>query len=394
MKKPAIHFLLLFLLLGNAACSQEPKKVIVNLATDTIKPLEFMNDLKPIFSKKISDNKHCLHEIYGNDLYLTSIIDNYQDGEYSNRFFLRKTDFDGNEEWVFIIDEFRNTVLKDILPTDDGIYILYEGYTGKYARDCYLKKLDNDGKELWTKNFGKNYGTRFLDFMKLDADGHLLFLLNKNEASILYRISTEGTVLDKATFSEKSEFKIADFDFDQNGNIFFIGHITSYPDKKPMQEIFFYKLDSKFKVLKKKVQLFGRVTIANDIALLESGKFAVKISTNIDFNLPLEKQTEPLYLLLDTDLNISNITQIPSTKAGEKPVFKSISSNKVIAYDQAFLNKNSYHLFHIFDGDMKYQKSVFIEFNTGILAASILDNGQVLVNKFKEEIIRLNIDFD
>ncbi len=394
MKNPVLYLLLLFLLLGNATCYHGPKKLIIDLSADTTKPLEFMKDLKPIFSKKLSDNKSCFHEIHGDHLYLTSIDDKYIDAKYSNRLFLRKTDFDGNEKWVFIIDQFSKVSLKDILPTDDGVYILFEGYTANIARDCFLKKLDNEGNELWTKNFGMNYGTGHLDIMKLDANGHLLFVLNKNQQSILYRTSSKGTILDQATFSDKSELTISDFEFDQKGNIMVIGHITSYPDKKLMQEAFFYKLDSRFNVLKKKVELFGRVTLPNDIALLESGKFAVKISSDIDFNLPPEKQIVPLYFLLDGDLNISNISQIPSTRVGDRTIFKSISADQVIAFDQVYLNKSSCYVFHTFDGKMNYQKSILIKFNIGIPSASILTNGQVLINKFGEEMIRLNIDFD
>lgn len=389
MNKFVIQLLLLFLFFGNSTCSQGLKKEIINLPTNSTKTLEFKKDLKPIFSKKISDNKNCFHETHGDNLYLTSI-----DGNNNNHVFIRKTDFDGNEKWVFIIDNFTQVSLKDTLPSSDGLYILFEGYTGNIARDCFLKKLDNKGNELWTKNLGRNYGTGHLDIMKLDASGNVLFVLNRNQTSVLYRTSSKGTILDQVTFSDKSELTISDFEFDQNGNIMVIGHIASYPNKKLMQEAFFYKLDSKFNILKKKVQLFGRVTLPNDIALLDSGKFAVKVSSEIDFNLPIEDQIKPLYFLLDDDLNISNISQIPSTRVGDRSTFKSISANQVVAFEKVYLNKNSYHAFHIFDGKMNYQKSILINFKTGIMECSILEDGQILVNKFGEEIIRLNIDFD
>ena len=395
MTRPLFFILLLLFLFGNTACSQEEKRVIIDILKEKNKILEFKKDVNPYFSKKISENKNCSHKIYKDELYLTSIADEYKDGKYKSDFFLRKMDLEGNEKWVYIIDKFIKVAYKDILPTNDGVYILYEGYTGDLIRDCYLKKLDHQGKELWTKNLGKNHGTPSLDIIKLDADAHILFAVKGYETSTLYRISSSGKILNKMSFSDKSELTISDFDFDHDGNIYIIGQITSYPERKYMQEIFFYKLDPQFNLLQKKVQLFGRTSIADDIVFLENGKFAVKISSDTDYNRkPIETQIRPLFFLMDMNLNISNISQISSTYGSYTSTFKFVSENKIIALNKTYLNKNTYYVFHIFDGDMNFQKSTLIDFNFGIGDISILSDDKILANHPREEIFSFKISFD
>lgn len=383
-------FLLLFSLMSFNSCAQESINHIDSFDVETNSFFEFNEDVKPVFQKAISENKHCFHATHNGKIYTSSITDEHVDGEYKNKLYIKSLDSLGNVIWVYTFEDFRQQQLTDFHPVDDGVYVLYEGYTGRFERACYLTKLNSDGELLWTHNFGKMYGTDFRDLMKLDENGNLLFVTQHFENSFIHRFSPDGNVIASAWFTDKSGLNIMDFDMDESGNVFLIGHISSYPEKIATQEIFFYKLNPEFKILKKKVISLGRMSIGNSIKYIGNDNFAIHISADIDYNKNMNERITSYFAKLDANLNVSNVTTYNTGNSSHRQHFKSITDEHVFALTKIRLNKSNYHAYHKFDKEMNYIQSCLINFNTGIMDGSVLSDGRLLFNKFSEEVIILD----
>ena len=349
--------------------------------------LKYREDFQPRIEKSISENRFCYIGRHKNLLYVGSISDSYEEAKYESILNIRHIDSIGNTIWMYSFDRFNQVSFKDIHATADGVYVMYEGYTGRLERDCFLAKLSLTGALLWEVNFGKKYGTQILDHMKLNADGNLIACTKSFETSFIYEISPAGEILKTGQFADKSEFTIMDFDFDEDENIYLTGQITSYPDKKHQREIFLYKLNSSFDLLKKEVMLFGQLSIANSIQYIGNGHFALHFSTEIDHNAATIDKMFSQYSLMDTDLNIIKTCRYRTDNSGIHNRFKQISNKHIISYDKIYLNSTSYIMLLEFDVNMVHQKSTLIDFSCGLSDFTFMPNGDMVWTKSWEELL-------
>lgn len=370
--------------------SQESITDTIRFSDEQAQFLTFNKDFSANSIDTFSENKSCYLSKNENHFFIASIVSTYKDAQYYNTLDIRCVDTLGNSLWTFIFNDFKQVAYKDIYATSDGVYILYEGYlTNGLARDCYLTKLSLSGMRLWDVNFGKKYGTGILDIMKLDKNGDLIMCTKSFETSYIYRISPQGDVIQAAGFTDGSELTIMDFDFDEAGNIYTIGHITTYPDKKYTQEAFVYKLNNDFKLIADKHFRDGKVAIANSIKHINDGHFAVHISTKVDFNRPKD-QIFSQFSLMDTDLNISNNSGFLTNNSASHQVFRQVSDDKIITLHRLYINKNSYYGLLEFDHQMNYQKSTLLNFNTGMSDYTYQSNGNMLWVKYSEVLFWLD----
>lgn len=130
-------------------------------------------------------------------------------GSSRGKFYLVKTDSEGNQQWFKTYGHDDYTHGFAIAPTNDGGYVLAGNSTETDAwLDFRLTKIDENGNEQWTKFYGRTQDDTALDVKQTSDGGYIITGVTggwSSDSQIwILKTDSDGNKLKSQTYGGKS----------------------------------------------------------------------------------------------------------------------------------------------------------------------------------------------
>ena len=207
-------------------------------------------------------------------------------GSSRGKFYLVKTDSEGNQQWFKTYGHDDYTHGFAIAPTNDGGYVLAGNSTETDAwLDFRLTKIDENGNEQWTKFYGRTQDDTALDVKQTSDGGYILSGVTggwSSDSQIwVVKTDSEGNkqwdrALGNSTPESESWDRGHSFEELDDGSFIIVGNTYNGNNK---QDIALIKLDSQGNEIW--MQLYGgsESDLGHDFVVLDNGNLAIAGTT-------------------------------------------------------------------------------------------------------------------
>lgn len=155
-------------------------------------------------------------------------------GAGSRDVYLIRIDENGNELWSKTYGGSNQEGGNQIIPTDDGNYLLF-GFTQSFGagdRDFYLLKINPQGDVIWTKTYGSTNYEESQGIVKVASGGYLLFghsaAFDLNHDMYTVKINEDGDNIWGETYGGNAHDGGEGALQDHDGNFLLLGRSNSF----------------------------------------------------------------------------------------------------------------------------------------------------------------------
>jgi hypothetical protein len=155
-------------------------------------------------------------------------------GAGSRDVYLIRIDENGNELWSKTYGGLNQEGGNQIIPTDDGNYLLF-GFTQTFGagdRDFYLLKINPQGDVIWTKTYGSPNYEETQEIVKVASGGYLLFghsaAFDLNHDMYAVKINEDGDIVWGETYGGNAHDGGEGTLKDSDGNFLLLGRSNSF----------------------------------------------------------------------------------------------------------------------------------------------------------------------